>query len=389
MSPLARVVLPIALVSVAMLGCSSHKAGGALLTERTGTQADFGNAATAGADLATTKGDLTGVKTVKHVGITLEQRDTASSPATAKAVAESLAPEVACGIGLCDSDAVLAAAPVFTKAGKPFMVIGATDPRLPERCGKGTYLACFGDDAQAEAIARFAANGFGKRCVVVTDSMYDYTRGLTNYFRGSFEREGGSVVAQLDRRGVSFRAELAALKARATEAGVNFVFVASEPDGLSELLGAIREAMPVLPIIGGDGLDCAAVSTSGSAPSDRVYFATHGWFGKGASADAEAFAKAYAAANGTPPPNAFAALGYDAVMLVQLAARRAGGVENPNSGALIKAIGEIRNYHGATGEISYGNGPVPRKDVWIVAVMKGERELAKRMPPGAVAPPKR
>jgi len=76
-------------------------------------------------------------------------------------------------------------------------------------------------------------------------------------------------------------------------------------------------------------------------------------------------------------------------MLVQLASRRAGGVENPNSGALIKAIGEIRNYHGATGEISFGNGPIPRKDVWIVAVMKGERELAARMPPGAVTPPKK
>jgi ABC-type branched-subunit amino acid transport system substrate-binding protein len=205
---------------------------------------------------------------------------------------------------------------------------------------------------------------------------------------------GGALLTELTGTQADFGiaasagAELSALKTRADAAGVNFVFMASEPDGLSELLGAIREAMPTLPIIGGDGLDCGAVATSGRAPSDRVYYATHGWFGKGANADAEAFAKAYAAVNGTPPPNAFTALGHDAVMLVQLAARRAGGVENPNPGALLKAISEIRNDRGATGEISFGNGPVPRKDVWIVAVMKGERELAKRMPPGPVAPPK-
>lgn len=373
------------LTAFLMPGCSSGSTGGALLTERSGAQADFGNASTAGAQLATTRGDLTGVKSAQHAGMTLVQRDTASSPATAKAVAESLVPQVACGIGLSDTDAALAAAPVFARAGKPFMVIGATDPRLPERCGKGTFLACFGDDAQAAAIARFAAGSFGKRCAVVTDSMHEYTRGLTSYFRGAFEREGGSVIAQIDRRSVSFRPDMAALGQRAQAAGVDFVFVAAEPDGLSELLGVIRDAMPDRPIIGGDGLDCAAVSTSGARPSDRVFFATHGWFGKGASADAEAFAKAYAVANGAPPPNAFAALGYDAVMLVQLAAQRAGGVEHPDPRALAKAIAGIRDYQGATGTISYANGPVPLKDVWIVAVMRGERELARRVP--AVPPP--
>jgi branched-chain amino acid transport system substrate-binding protein len=389
MKPAARFALALCLLPVTLLACSSQKGGGALLTELTGSQADFGIAATAGAELASAKGDVMGLKPRDHVGIALVQRDTASTPATAKAGAEELVSEVACGIGICDTDSALAAAPVFAKAGKPFVVVGATDPRLPERCGKGTFLACFGDDAQAESIARFATGSFGKRCVVVTDSMYEYTRGLTGYFRGALEREGGSVIAQLDRRGVSFQAELAALKSRAATAGIDFVFVAGLPDGLSDLLGAIRAALPTQPIIGGDGLDCAAVTTSGAAPSDQVYFATHGWFGKGASADAEAFARAYAAAHGAPPPNAFAALGYDAVMIVQLAARRAGGVANPNPAALTKAIGEIRNYHGATGVISFGNGPVPRKDVWIVAVSKGERQLARRMPPGAAMPAKK
>lgn len=389
MKMVSRLFAPLVLLTLPLIACTAGRTGGVLLTERTGSLADFGVATSAGAEVATAQGEPSAAQGGRPVRIALVERDTASTPSTAKAEAEAIVHEVACGIGLSDSDEAFAAAPVFTKAGKPFMVVGATDPRIPERCGKGTFLACFGDDAQAEAIARFAAASFGKRCVVVTDSTHDYTRGLTNFFRGSFEREGGSVVAQVDRRGVTFKAELAALKARAETAGVNFVFVASEPDGLSDLLGAIREAMPKLPIIGGDGLDCAAVTMSGGVPSDAVYFATHGWFGAGASADAQAFARAYAATHGSPPPNAFAALGYDAVMLVQHAARRAGGGQNPNPAALIKAIGEIRDYQGATGAISYAGGPVPRKDVWIVAVMKGQRELARRMPAAPAAGPKK
>jgi branched-chain amino acid transport system substrate-binding protein len=289
-----------------------------------------------------------------------------------------VAREAFCGIGFTDSDEALAAVPAFVAARKPFVVVGATDPTLPARCGKGVFLACFGDDAQATAAAMFGAKRFGKRCAVVTDSAHAYTRGLTRYFRQAYEREGGSVVLQMDRRDPNAPREIAAMKARGD--AFDFVFLASEPDDLSALLGLLRDALPGKPILGGDGLDCSAVTTSGSAPSDGVFFTTHAWFGEGASPEAKAFADAFTQAYGTPPGNAFAALGYDAVMLVQLAARRAGGAQNPDPVRLAKAIGEIRNYRGVTGDFNFTDGPVPRKSVWIVEVSKGQKRLAMRMP---------
>ncbi len=363
-----------------LAGCQSQNAA-ALLIDRSGTQADFGIAASAGAQLATARGDLQASEIPAGSGIAMLEIDCGSSGAQAQAAANGVAREAFCGIGFSDSDEALAAVPVFVKAGKPFMVIGATDPTLPSRCGKGVYLACFGDDAQAAAAAIFAAKNFGKRCALVTDSAYDYTRGLTRYFRNAFQREGGSVVLQMDRRTPDAAKEIAALKARAD--AFDFVYLASEPDDLSALLGLLREALPGKPIIGGDGLDCAAVATSGTAPSDRVFFTTHAWFGEGASPEAKAFAEAYTLAYGTPPGNAFAALGYDAAMLVQVAAKRAGGVQNPDPARLSKAIGEIRNWRGVTGEFNFTDGPVPRKSVWILEVSKGQRRLASRMP----APP--
>jgi branched-chain amino acid transport system substrate-binding protein len=372
---LPRVV--IALLCLSLGACAGQQAA-ALLVDRSGNQADFGVAASAGAQLATAKGDLQRAEGRGAGGITMVEMDCGSSPDQARAAAQNVAREAFCGIGFTDSDEALAGVQPFVAAKRPFMVIGATDPTLPKRCGAGVFMACFGDDAQATAAAMFGAKRFGKRCAVVTDSAHAYTRGLTRYFRQAYEREGGSVVLQMDRRDPNARREIAAMKARGD--AFDFVFLAGEPDELSALLGLLRDALPGKPILGGDGLDCSAVATSGTAPSDGVFFTTHAWFGEGASPEAKAFADAYTQAYGTPPSNAFAALGYDAVMLVQVAARRAGGTTSPDPKALSKAIGEIRNWQGVTGEFNFSNGPVPRKDVWIVEVRNGQRRLAQRMP---------
>lgn len=365
------------LLLAALTGCRTQNAA-ALIVEGSGPLAAFGVPASAGAQLATARSDLTSAGTKGDAGITMLMISVDGSASQAQQVANGCAATSFCGIGFNDSDEALAAVPAFVKAGRPFMVIGATDPTLPARCGKGVYLTCFGDDAQAGAAAIFAARNFGKRCAVVTDSAFDYTRSLTRHFRNAYQREGGSVVLQMDRRTPDADKEIAALKARAD--AFDFVYLASEPDGLSELLGLLRQALPGKPIIGGDGLDCDAVATSGTTPSDRVFFTTHAWFGEGTTPEAKAFADAYTQAYGTPPPNAFAALGYDAVMLVQVAARRAGGAQNPDPARLSKAIGEIRNWRGVTGEFNFTDGPVPRKSVWILEVSKGQRRLASRMP---------
>ena len=55
---------------------------------------------------------------------------------------------------------------------------------------------------------------------------------------------------------------------------------------------------------------------------------------------------------------------------------------NTPPAAVAKAIGKIQNHRGASGVISYANGPVPQKDVWIVRMAKGQRALATRIPAG-------
>ena len=74
--------------------------------------------------------------------------------------------------------------------------------------------------------------------------------------------------------------------------------------------------------------------------------------------------------------------GYDATMIMQMAVNKSGGPLNTTPAAVAKAIGQIQNYRGASGVISYANGPVPQKDVWIVRMAKGQRALATRIPAG-------
>ena len=350
----------------------------AVLDSETGPMSPIGITAMRGAQLAIAEHNR-----ASTLRFDAECIDTQSSSPRATEVARAAATRNTLGIGFTDSDPALVAVPEFTRVGKPFVVIGATGPKLPARCGAGTFLACFGDDAQAIAAADFGATHFGKRTLVIFDSRYEYTRTLANYFRSRIGNEvGGTVVAEFDLNFTHAPAIAPHLVAPANKA--DFIFVACMPEDIAEILKSIRSALPETPIIGGDTFDCAAVlhtpsASSGSnanaaSPTNHMWFTTHAWLGAGASPAAQAFVAAYSTAYGTPPPNAFAALGYDAARLAMDACVRAGS-DDPK--AIAAALAATTNFEGATGTISYANGPVPKKRVWIISVSNGTLQLQK------------
>lgn len=342
----------------------------AVLVAETGGQSPLGIEAGRGARVAAMQR--------ADAPLALRVLDTQTTPTNAARVAGEAVGGAALGVGFTDSDPALLAVPRFVRAGKPFIVIGATDPTLPARCGPGVFLACFGDDAQGAAGARFGAKRFGMRAAVVQDSSRDYPRALAGYFRAAYGLSGGTVVIDADLARAD-RATIGAMLA-GKQGSVDFVYLAAEPDGLGEMLATIRAALPGVAIVGGDGLDCAAVRTIGGKPADRVFFTTHAWFGEGATPQALAFARAYEKQFGAPPPNGFAALGYDAANLAYDAASRSGAPGDPVK--LRDAIAATRGFVGASGTIDYSRGPVPAKDVWMVEVTPSGLKLAERIQPG-------
>lgn len=351
----------------AMRSIDAPRAVAVIAVDETGDQSPLGAPAGLGAALAFASGDGAALFEVRRV-------DTQSNPAFAAQAAATAAKGAAIAIGFTDSDPALAAVPAFTKRGVPVVVIGATDPTLPARCGPGTFLACFGDDAQAIAGAEFGAARFGKRAAVVFDSRRDYTRTLAGFFRTHLGAKlGGSAVAEFDLAQVAAPAIAPHLLEMAKD--VDFVYVALQPEQVADVLKSVRSALPSTPIVGGDGLDFDGALQVAGAPASGVYFTTHAWLGEGASPEAAAFAAAYSNANAGMQPTAFAALGHDAAMLAVDARRRAG---SDAPAALAAALAATRDFRGVTGTISYANGPVPAKDVWVVEVNAGKRSLAER-----------
>lgn len=343
----------------------------AVLVDETGGQSPLGIEAGRGARVAAMQR--------AEAPLAVRVLDTQSVPTDAARVAGEAVGGAALGVGFTDSDPALMAVPRFVRAGKPFIVIGATDPTLPERCGPGVFLACFGDDAQGAAGARFGAKRFGMRAAVVQDSSRDYPRALAGYFRAAYGLAGGTVVIDADLARADHATVGAMLAGK--QGGVDFVYLAAEPDGLSEILATIRAALPGVAIVGGDGLDCAAVRTAGGKPTDRVFFTTHAWFGEGATPQALAFARAYEKLFGAPPPNGFAALGYDAANLAYDAAARSGAPGDPVK--MRGAIAATRGFTGASGTIDYARGPVPAKDVWMIEVTPAGLKLVERIAPAS------
>ena len=325
-----------------------------------------------------------------------DRADSRSSTSTAAVVGERLRREGASiGLGFTDSDIAAAGMRAFLSANAkdptcaaPFVIVGATDPTLPElgHWPASTFLACFTDDAQAVAAAQYMVERWGKRVVMVIDPHYDYTRTIGGFVEKAVPAFGGTVTLSVSARSTQLKQQLEA----AASKGVDAVFLALEPDLVPTVLPAVRAALPGVRCMGGDGLDFTGLDTLLDGATDGVAFCAHAWFGEGASEAAHRFAQDYTAAFGEAPTG-FSALGYDAAMLVKFAHARApkaysggttSGPRPPGCAATMTAeLASIRGYPGVSGTISFADGPIPEKDVWIVELKKGQRTLGAAIRP--------
>src|SRR5262245_38559008 len=122
--------------------------------------------------------------------------DTASEASRTTGELESAVeryPNATAGIGYTDSTYALDAGRVFQKAGIPFITPGATAPDLPRQVGSGMFLAAYGDDAQALAMAKYAWNELKLRHVALwVDESSVYTRTVGGFVEEVYRNVGGN-----------------------------------------------------------------------------------------------------------------------------------------------------------------------------------------------------
>ena len=369
--PISPRLLPFLALIVALgTGCATPTPSThiTLAFDRTGSFASIGAPGFNGAQLAIEQDAADGTPTVAATLI-----DTASTPSIARAVGGNARDTRTSAIGgLGDNDQFLALARTLGGTGIPLVSAGATDPRIPETINTPVFFACFTDNVQAAAMVQYGMQKFGPRCILIFDATSDYTLGLATYTQDALVARGGALVVQLAYSDiVGFNKAVQDAASRVNEA--DFVMLAALPDRCGFRIRALRDAGVALPILGGDSFDTPEI-LSADAPMSDVFYASHAWLGQGCTPRAQAFVDAYTKRFGVTPTS-FAGLGYDATcLLIDANARR-------NGATLAQAIGQTTHFEGVTGTISYANGPLPLKQVWIIGVDDGRASLADAFTP--------
>jgi branched-chain amino acid transport system substrate-binding protein len=321
--------------------------------------------------------------------VELVSRDGRSDPAVVAALTRRLVrtPHLAAITGLNDTTMALAAAPIAEKARTVFLTSGATSPLVPRDFPGYYFMACFGDNTQAAAGAEYAHGVLGARTAwLLFDDTTDYTRLLARYFRERYTELGGEIVGEDTYAGgtTDFTTQIEHILALPTLPDI--LYVSAGPDDIGRLVKQLRDAGVDRPIVGGDGYDTPLLLEDGGTGADDVYFTTHAFLDPQQGTPRQRqFIADYRAEYGVPPETAFAALGYDAVMLVADAIERAGSAKRKRIPSALEATDA---FPAVTGAISFGPGlHIPEKEVTIVKAEGGQLGLAAVLQPQRVPEP--
>jgi len=311
-----------------------------------GQTSSFGQSTRNGAQMAADEINAAGGINGRQVQLIHE--DDQGEPGKAATVVAKLInqDQVRALIGEVASSNSIAAAPNAQKAKVPMISPSSTNPKVTQ-IGDYIFRVCFIDPFQGEVMAKFAFNSLkAKKAAILFDSNSDYSKGLIQFFKAAFTKLGGTIViekayAQRDR---DFTGQLTAI--RDTTPDVIYV------PGYYQEVGVIAKQTKQLgikaPLLGGDGWDSPQLWDLGGDALNGNYISNH-YSVDDPTPVIQDFVKRYKARYNGTAPDAIAALGYDATMVMADAIKRAGGTECV---ALRDAIAQTANYKGITGVIT-------------------------------------
>ena len=277
-------------------------------------------------------------------------------------------------VGLNDPNTDIACGIIAQGYGVPSLATVSTLPYTQERVGDTAFLVPYGDNVQSAAVAEFAYNELGVRSVyVLTNNTDEYTLALSKFFQQSFRELGGTILSDGDfgaeyddNNSTDFSPIINQILA--LDEQPDAIFLGSFTDEGPIILKQLREAGIDAVALSGDGLDDLSVAQIAGAASNNTYFSTHVNY---SDPSTDAFIEAYREKYGEDPQNAFAALAYDAAYLLKYAVEKYGNGDY-SAASIRDAVAQVTDFEGLTGVISYANGNVPTKTVFINEFKDGE-----------------
>ena len=331
----------------------------------TGREASFGQTNSRGAAFAIE--ELNAAGGVLGRPLELIPEDTRSqqgeaATAVKKLLARDKVVAVVSGTG---SSAALEAAPLCQAAGVPLVAATATNPRVTE-AGDYVFRACFIDPFQGTVLAKFVGGTLKLRRVAILTSVSNaYSVGLTRYFKEQFAGAGGAIVAEqkYSEGDKDFRAQLTAIKA----AGADAIFASGNYGESALICLQARQLGLTVPLFGGDTWDSPALVEIGGRAVEGSYFPGH-FSPDSADPAVRGFVQRFRTRWGKSPDSG-TSLGYDAVMLLADAIRRAGSTD---SAKIRDALAATKDFAGVTGRITLDAQRNASKSAVIFTVKDGK-----------------
>jgi branched-chain amino acid transport system substrate-binding protein len=251
----------------------------------------------------------------------------------------------------------------------------ATSPKVTVDNGKRkdfAFRACFIDPFQGTVAAKFATDTLkAKTVAILYDQGNDYTVGLTNYFKDSFTKAGGQVLASeaYSKDDVDFSAVLSNI----ARMNPDILYLPDYYQKVNLIGKQAREKGIKAVFLGGDGWDSKDLDY---ATMEGGYFTNH-YSADDPRPEVKKFVEDYKAKYGSVP-DAFATLSYDATKLLLNAIKTA----NSNDPAKIReALQATKDFSVISGKLTFDQDGNPVKPAAILQIKGGKQTYVTTVAP--------
>jgi branched-chain amino acid transport system substrate-binding protein len=344
----------------------------------TGSEATFGQSTHNGAILAIEERNAAGGVLGKQAE--LRSYDDRGDTSEAGSAVNRLATvdQVVAILGGNGSSISLAGGRVAQQLGVPMVTPSSTNAAVTQ-IGDQVFRVCFVDTYQGYVAARFATDHLkGDLVATLYDQGQAYSKGLAEEFEAQFTRLGGKVGTSQSYTGgdADFSAQLNNIKA----AQPDVIFVPGYYTDVANIAMQARKIGITAPLLGGDGWDSARLAAVAGEAVEGSYFISH-YTADDPRPEVQAFVTKYQAKFGAPP-DALAALGYDAARLTLDAIGRTPTGARTEIAA---ALAATKDFAGVTGNISMDAARNASKSAVIVQIKEGKPSYVIDISPPEVA----
>jgi branched-chain amino acid transport system substrate-binding protein len=281
-------------------------------------------------------------------------------------------------IGPLTSKVAIPVSEIAVKYKAPMITGTATNPKVTVHDNKRkpyVFRACFTDPFQGRIAANFALKELKvKTAAILYDVGNDYSKGLAEVFKSTFEKANGTIVAY-----ESYQKDDVDFSPLVTKIGIKkpeVIFIPDYYNKVALVARQLREKAVKSVLIGTDGWDSPELLKIAGNAIIGGYFTNH-YSPERKDRVAEQFIKRYKEKHGIVP-DALAALTYDATVILLQALDK---TKKPTAESIVKILSGLKGYQGVTGTIGFdANGDAVKSAVVLRVDKEGSRYVTEVNP---------